>query len=163
GCVRLEFGKAHEVVCGFHLRFGGIDLRLRSLQCLLCLVVICARGPALLKQSILPLEMVAGLRQLTLRSNEVGLRCTQRVALVLRFLSCYHLAGLDPIAELAVVFKHPTRDTKCKCYLVLSFDPAGQSGRRAGFALLDRRGPNWARLRRGGLRLWRARRKRHKS
>jgi hypothetical protein len=35
--------------------------------------VIGAGGPALLEQGILPLEVIARLRQLTLRSNEIGL------------------------------------------------------------------------------------------
>src|SRR4030095_6357238 len=48
-------------------------LRVCSLQRLLGLVVVCARGPALLEQGVLSLEMIARLCQLTLRGNEVGL------------------------------------------------------------------------------------------
>ena len=66
GRVSLEFGETHQIVRGFHLRFGGIDLRLSGLQRLLCLIVVGARGPALLEQRILALEMIARLRQLTL-------------------------------------------------------------------------------------------------
>ena len=59
-----------------------------------------------LKQGVLPFEVVAGLCQLPLRSNQVGLRRTQRVALILEFQSRHDLSGFDAIAELAVVFEH---------------------------------------------------------
>ena len=69
-----------------------------------------------------------------MRSHEVGLRRTQTVALVLRFQSCHDLSGFDPIAELAIVFKHAARDAECKRDFILRFNPAGQSDGCAGFA-----------------------------
>ena len=77
------------------------------------------------------------------RSDEVGLRRTQGIALVLRFQSRHDLSGLDPIPELAVVFKHPARDAERERDLVLRFNSAGQGDRHAGFALVDRYGTNW--------------------
>jgi hypothetical protein len=157
--VRLEFGKADLVICSLYLRLGSIDLRLRSLQCLLGLVVVCARGPALLEQRVLPLEVIAGLRQLTLRRNEVGLRRTQCIPFILRFQTRDYLSGLDPVPELAIVFKHPAGDAECKRYFVLRLDSTGQGDGRAGCALLDRHGPNRARLRCCGICLWRTTRR----
>ena len=137
--VRFPCGiSAGSNSCATVARFG--------LQRLRGLIVICSGGPTLLEQSILPLEMVARLRQLTLRSDEVGLRRAQCVAFILRFQSRDDLSGLEAVSELAIVFEHATGDAECKRHLVLGFDPAGQGNRGAGCALLDRHSAHRARL-----------------
>ena len=79
---------------------------------LLGLVVVRARGPALLEQRVLALEMVARLRQLALGGGEIGLRGAQRVELVLRLQACDHLPGLDPVAELDGRSRAPAGDAE---------------------------------------------------
>jgi hypothetical protein len=73
----------------------------------------------LLEQGVLPLEMITRLRQLALRCNEVGLRRPQCVPFILGFQARDNLSGLDPVAELAIVFKHPAGDAECKRHFVL--------------------------------------------
>ena len=64
---------------GLQLRLGGVDLRLGGLQRLRGLIVVGARGPALLEQRVLALEVVAGLRQLALGGRRLA--CAARRAL----------------------------------------------------------------------------------
>ena len=163
GRIRFELGETHQVIGGFHLCFSGVDLRCRGLQRLLGLVVIGARGPALFEQGVLAFEMIAGLCQLTLGSNEIGLRRPQGVALVLRFQPRDHLSSLEPIAELSVVLKHAARDPESERHFILRFDASGQGNRHAGFAFLDSRGANRTRFRRGRFRLRRTTRKGHEQ
>ena len=148
GRIRFELGEIHPVIGGFRLCFGGVDLRRRGLQRLLGLVMIGLRGPALFEQGVLAFEMIARLCQLTLGSNEIGLRGPQGIALVLRFQPRDHLSSLEPIPELPVVLKHATRDPESERNLILRFDASGQGNRHAGFAFLDSRGTNRTRFRR---------------
>jgi hypothetical protein len=90
---------------GFQLRLSGVDLRLRGLLRLLGLIMIGARGPALLEQRVLALEMIARLCQLPLGGCQIGLRRSQDIALVLRFQACHDLSRFQPISEHAVVFE----------------------------------------------------------
>src|SRR6185312_13017715 len=107
--------------------------------------------------------MIAGLCQLTLGSNEIGLRGPQGIALVLRFQPRDHLSSLEPISELPVVLKYATRDPESERYFILRFDASGQGNRHADFAFLDSRGTNRTRFRRGRLCLWRTTRKGHEE
>jgi hypothetical protein len=108
----------------------------------------------LLEQGVLPLEMIACLRQLALRCNEVGLRPPQCIPFILGFQPRDNLSGFDPIPELAIVFKHPAGDAECKRHFVLRLDSAGHGNGRAGSALLDGRCSNRPRLWRRGIGLW---------
>src|SRR5262245_6168667 len=99
--------------------------------------------------------MIARLRQLTLRGNEVGLRRTQCISFILGFQPRDDLPSLDPVPELAIVFKHPAGDAECERHFVLCLNSTGQGNSRAGGALLDRHGSDRARLWRRGIRLWR--------
>src|SRR5262249_59163974 len=83
--IRLKLSEAHEIMRDLQLRLGGVDLRLSGLLRLLGLLMVCARGPTLLQQRVLALEVVARLGQLTLRGSQIGLRRAQAVELVLRF------------------------------------------------------------------------------
>jgi hypothetical protein len=151
GCIRLELGEAHQIVCGLELRFGGVDLRLGGLKCLLRLIMIGPRGPALFEQRVLALEVIARLGQLPLGGRETGLRGPQGVALVLRLETSHQLPGLDPIAAPKVVFKDAAGDAESERHLVLRLDAAGQRDGYAGLSFLHRDGANRSRLGRGRL------------
>ena len=151
--IGLEFGEAHQVVCGLELGFGGVDLRLSGLLRLRRDIEIGPRRPSLRKKRLLAFEMIARLRQLPLSGRETCLRLPQGVQLVLRFKSCHYLPGLHPIAELAAVFQQPPGNSKRQVHFVLSLDTAGKCKRLASLALLNGYGPNWTGCRSCGVSL----------
>ena len=127
---------------GLELRLGGVDLRLGGLQRLRCLIVVDARGPALLEQRVLALEVVAGLRQLALGSHEIGLRGSQGIELVLRLEAGHELSRLHLVPHLQAVLQQPAGDAEGQGHLVLGLDATSKDDGQAGGALVDRQGAN---------------------
>ena len=121
-------------------------MRLGGLQRLGCLVVAGAGCPALPEQRVLPLEMIAGRGQLSLRRHEIGLRSPQGIELVLRLQSRDDLARLHPVALLEIVFQHPPGNPERQGDLVLGFDPTGENDRHADGTLVRRQCTNGTRV-----------------
>src|SRR5262249_3028145 len=135
--VRLELGEGKLVLSEHELRLRRLDLGLRRLERLACLVELGLRGGSARGERLFAAEVVAGVGRLPLRGREIRARGTQGVLLVLRLEPGDQLTGSNPIAVVDAPFDHAARDTERERGLVLRADGAGESDRNTRVALLD--------------------------